>query len=89
MPHVARRTVLAGAASLALRPARAAGRSLDLVLESEAVILDPYATTAAITALFGLLAGMTSPRTAIVVAGLLLLATPLVLPRGDQLFILR
>jgi MFS family permease len=47
------------------------------------------ATTAAITALFGLLAGLTSPRTAIVVAGLLLLATPLVLPRRDQLFILR
>jgi MFS family permease len=47
------------------------------------------ATTAAITALFGLLAGLTSPRTAIVVAGLLLLATPLVLPRSDQLFIWR
>jgi predicted MFS family arabinose efflux permease len=47
------------------------------------------ATTAAITALFGILAGLTSPRTAIVVAGLLLLATPLVLPRSDQLFIWR
>jgi predicted MFS family arabinose efflux permease len=47
------------------------------------------ATTAAITALFGLLAGLTSPRTAIVVAGLLLLGTPLALPRRDQLFILR
>jgi peptide/nickel transport system substrate-binding protein len=53
MPQIARRTVLAGAAALALRPARAAGRSLDLVLESEAVILDPYATTAAITRTFG------------------------------------
>ncbi len=53
MPHVDRRTLLAGAAALAARPARAAGRSLDLVLESEAVILDPYATTAAITRTFG------------------------------------
>jgi len=54
MTEVARRTVLAGAAALAAtRPARASGRSLDLVLESEAVILDPYATTAAITRTFG------------------------------------
>ncbi len=51
-----RRTALATAALTTLirtAPARAAGRSLDLVLESEAVILDPYATTAAITRTFG------------------------------------
>lgn len=52
-----RRTVIAagaaGAAAAIARPARASGRSLDLVLESEAVILDPYATTAAITRTFG------------------------------------
>ncbi|HYS40804.1 MAG TPA: MFS transporter [Pseudonocardiaceae bacterium] len=42
------------------------------------------ATTAALTALWGLLAGITSPRTAIAVAGLLILATPLLLPRHDH-----
>ncbi|MFE2373949.1 MFS transporter [Streptomyces sp. NPDC059398] len=36
---------------------------------------------AAMTALWGLLAAVTGPRTAIAVAGLLLLATPLLLPR--------
>jgi MFS family permease len=41
-------------------------------------------TTAAVTALWGLLAGLTSPRAAIAVAGLLLLATPLLLPRHDD-----
>lgn len=53
MIRLPRRTILAGAAALSMRPARASGRSLDLVLESEAVILDPYATTAAITRTFG------------------------------------
>ncbi|HWO58637.1 MAG TPA: MFS transporter, partial [Umezawaea sp.] len=38
-------------------------------------------TTAAVTALWGLLAAATGPRTAIAVAGVLLLATPLLLPR--------
>ncbi|MCX5063387.1 MFS transporter [Streptomyces sp. NBC_00201] len=38
-------------------------------------------TAAAMTALWGLLAGATSPRTAIAIAGVLLLATPLLLPR--------
>jgi MFS family permease len=38
------------------------------------------ATTAAMTALWGLLAGVTGPRTAIAIAGLLLLTTPLLLP---------
>ncbi|MFH9421843.1 MFS transporter [Streptomyces sp. NPDC017529] len=38
-------------------------------------------TTAAVTALWGLLAGLTGLRTAIAVAGVLLLATPLLLPR--------
>ena len=48
-----RTAIAAGAAAAITRPARASGRSLDLVLESEAVILDPYATTAAITRTFG------------------------------------
>lgn len=47
------------------------------------------AATATMTALFGLLAGVTSPRVAITVAGLVILATPLTLPRRDDLFILR
>ena len=38
-------------------------------------------TIAALTALWGLLAGITGPRTAIAIAGVLLLATPLLLPR--------
>jgi hypothetical protein len=43
------------------------------------------ATIAALTALWGLLATLTSPRTAIAVAGLLLMTTPLLLPRtSDQ-----
>ncbi|MFR9776398.1 MFS transporter [Micromonospora sp. MS34] len=39
------------------------------------------ATIAAMTALWGLLANITSPRTAIAIAGLLILTTPLLLPR--------
>jgi RNA polymerase sigma factor (sigma-70 family) len=42
------------------------------------------ATTAALTALWGLLASVTTPRTAIALAGLLVLATPLLLPRHDR-----
>ena len=42
------------------------------------------ATTAALTALWGLVASLTGPRTAIAVAGVLLLATPLLLPRRDR-----
>jgi predicted MFS family arabinose efflux permease len=42
------------------------------------------ATIAALTALWGLLASVTSPRAAIAIAGLLLLATPLLLPRHDR-----
>jgi MFS family permease len=42
------------------------------------------ATIAALTALWGLLASITSPRAAIAIAGLLILATPLLLPRHDQ-----
>jgi MFS family permease len=42
------------------------------------------ATTAAMTALWGLLASVTSLRTAIAAAGLLILATPLLLPRHDR-----
>ncbi|MFC4059140.1 MFS transporter [Planomonospora corallina] len=41
-------------------------------------------TIAAMTGAWGLLADLTSPRTAIAIAGLLLLATPLLLPRGDR-----
>ncbi len=40
-------------------------------------------TTAALTALWGLLAGLTGIRTALAAAGVLLLATPLLLPRHD------
>ncbi|MDX3413357.1 MFS transporter [Streptomyces sp. MD20-1-1] len=42
------------------------------------------ASIAALTALWGLLASVTGPRTAIAVAGALLLATPLLLPRGRE-----
>jgi MFS family permease len=42
------------------------------------------ATIAAMIALWGLLAGITSPRTAIAIAGLLLLTTPLLLPRDER-----
>jgi MFS family permease len=42
------------------------------------------ATIAALTAAWGLLAANTSPRTAIAVAGLLMLATPLLLPRREH-----
>ncbi len=41
-------------------------------------------TVAAMTALWGVLAGLTGPRTAIAIAGLLLLATPLLLPRHQR-----
>lgn len=42
------------------------------------------AAIAALTALWGLLAAVTGPRTAIAVAGILLLATPLLLPRHEK-----
>jgi MFS family permease len=42
------------------------------------------AAIAALTALWGLLASITSPHTAIAIAGVLMLATPLLLPRNDQ-----
>ncbi|MFC5823054.1 MFS transporter [Nonomuraea insulae] len=42
------------------------------------------ASIAAMTAVWGLLAAVTSPRTAIAVAGVLLLATPLLLPRHEN-----
>ncbi|MUN37425.1 MFS transporter [Actinomadura litoris] len=42
------------------------------------------AAIAALTALWGLLAALTSPRTAIAAAGVLLLATPLLLPRREH-----
>ncbi|WP_327364713.1 MULTISPECIES: MFS transporter [unclassified Streptomyces] len=42
------------------------------------------ATVAAMTGLWGLLAGITGPRTAIAVAGLLMLITPFLLPRHDH-----
>ena len=60
MPQpIARRSLLAGAAALAagtiLRPREArAAKALNLVLESEATILDPHFITAAITRTFGL-----------------------------------
>jgi MFS family permease len=42
------------------------------------------ATTAAVTALWGLVAHLTGPRTAIALAGVLLLCTPVLLPRRDH-----
>ncbi len=42
------------------------------------------ATIAAFTALWGVLASMTGPRAAIAIAGVLMLATPLLLPRSDR-----
>ncbi|MEV5949481.1 MFS transporter, partial [Streptomyces sp. NPDC051993] len=42
------------------------------------------AAIAVLTALAGLLADATSPRTALTVAGLLMLTTPLLLPRHDH-----
>jgi MFS family permease len=42
------------------------------------------ATVAALTALWGVLAGVTGTRAAIAVAGLLILATPLLLPRREH-----
>ena len=42
------------------------------------------ATVAAMTGLWGLLAGIVGPRTAIAVAGLLMLITPFLLPRHDH-----
>jgi MFS family permease len=42
------------------------------------------ATIAGLTALWGLLASITGPRTAITVAGVLMLATPLLLPRHGR-----
>jgi MFS family permease len=42
------------------------------------------ATIAGLTALWGLLASLTSPRAAIAVAGVLVLATPLLLPRHEH-----
>ncbi|MGW2838458.1 MFS transporter [Streptomyces sp. NPDC001493] len=42
------------------------------------------ASIAALTALAGLLADVTSPRTALTAAGLLILTTPLLLPRHDR-----
>jgi MFS family permease len=41
-------------------------------------------TIAALTAMWGLLAGITGPRTAIAIAGLLMLTTPFLLPRHDH-----
>jgi Major Facilitator Superfamily len=41
-------------------------------------------TTAAMTALWGVLASLTSPRIGIAVAGVLMLGTPLLLPRRDR-----
>jgi MFS family permease len=41
-------------------------------------------TVAAMTGLWGLLAAVTGPRTAVGIAGLLMLATPLLLPRSDH-----
>ena len=49
-----------------------------------ALSVSSSASIAALTALWGLLASLTSPRTAIAIAGLLIAATPLLLPRRDN-----
>lgn len=60
MSGLKRRAVLASGSAVAAAsfvgtgPARAAGKSMAVVLESEATILDPHFTTAAITRTFGL-----------------------------------
>ncbi|MFC9324076.1 MFS transporter [Kitasatospora sp. NPDC057015] len=67
-----------------------AAHRLDLTAADRAVrtlsawSVSAKAVTALLTASLGLLAGVTGPRTAIAVAGLLLLATPLLLPRRDR-----
>ncbi|WP_214318361.1 MFS transporter [Nonomuraea sediminis] len=43
------------------------------------------ATVAALTALWGLLAGVTGPRIAVAIAGVLILATPFLLPRRPRI----
>jgi peptide/nickel transport system substrate-binding protein len=55
MTLTTRRGLLAAGGALAMAPklGRAAGGTLNVVLESEAIILDPYFTTAAITRSFG------------------------------------
>ena len=55
MTGMGRRGLLASGAAMLAAPrlAQAAGGTLNVVLESEAVILDPYLTTAAITRSFG------------------------------------
>ena len=54
-PLLTKRGLIGGAALAALAPARlrAADRPMTVVLESEVIILDPHATTAAITRTFG------------------------------------
>ena len=49
-----------------------------------AYTISSRASTAALTFLWGLLAALTSARTAILIAGVLILATPLLLPRHAQ-----
>ncbi|MET9385585.1 hypothetical protein ABZY09_32055 [Streptomyces sp. NPDC002928] len=57
----------------------AVSRSLALSARS----VSSKATIAALTALWELPAGLAGPRTALALAGLLLLATPLLLPRRN------
>jgi hypothetical protein len=52
-----------------------------LAADRDSWSLVPHATIAVLTALWGLLAGLTGPRTAIAIAGLLMLLSPLLLPR--------
>ncbi len=58
----------------------------DLVVRAlSAWSITSKASTAGLTGLWGLLAALTSPRVAIAVAGIALLATPLLLPRRERL----
>ena len=65
-------------------PARADTETDRVARTLSAWSISSSATIAALTALWGLLAGLTGPRTAIAIAGILILATPLLLPRHDH-----
>ena len=60
-----------------MRPQRSGSRPAGSTFSITATSQPSATTIAALTALWGLLAGVTGPRTAIAIAGLLMLATPL------------
>ena len=48
------------------------------------MVVSSNVCVAGLTAVWGVLAALTGPRTAIAAAGVLMLATPLLLPRRDR-----